>query len=451
MKHWSNEAFFYHIYPLGAFGAPRNNDFCSEPVCRLSAIHGTFDHLTHLGVNAIYMGPLFESGTHGYDTACFYTVDRRLGTNADLSNLVKELHQRGIRIILDGVFNHVGRNFPAFKHVCEHGHSSPYVDWFDGINFNNTSPYGDHFSYNGWNGHFDLVKLNLSNEKLLEHIFSAIEMWINEFDIDGLRLDVADCLPQHFMRRLSSFCKSRKSDFWLMGEVVHGDYRNWAGPGVLDSVTNYESYKGLYSSHVDKNYFEIAYALNRQFGKDGIYKDITIYNFVDNHDVSRIRDNLSLPAHLFPLHCLLFTMPGVPSIYYGSEWGIHGKKAPDGDWHLRPALDMENFSQDRLGQDLTRAIANFSSIRHTSTALKTGSYQELLVEHEQLAFLRESSDENIIVVINAANKNVPVRIQSPFLKNGRYEDLLNKHSIDIHQQTLDCNVPSCWARILRLS
>ncbi|MBU1107108.1 MAG: alpha-glucosidase C-terminal domain-containing protein [Candidatus Riflebacteria bacterium] len=450
MNNWISEAVFYHIYPLGAFGAPRNNDFFAAPMQRLEATDEMLEHLGRLGVNAVYLGPVFESGTHGYDTANFYEVDRRLGSNETLAWVVRRFHEQGIRVVLDGVFNHVGRNFWAFRDVIDKGENSQFVDWFAGLDFTRRSQNGDNFSYEGWNGNYDLVKLNLANEDVLQHLFAAVEMWIREFNIDGLRLDVADCLPFEFMQKLSSLCKSLRSDFWLMGEVVHGDYRKWVAPGILDSVTNYECYKGLYSSHVNKNYFEIAYSLNRQFGNDGIYKDFQLYNFVDNHDVTRIIDTLSQSRYLYPVHCLLFTMPGVPSIYYGSEWGIGGKKAGADDWPLRPCIDWRVQSVNRANKDLAGVIARLSALRSASDALKNGRYQQLYVNHEQFAFMRQTAEERMIVMVNASENAATVSVDVSFAADGECFDVLNSETLRVSNRTLKCELSPGWARIIRL-
>ncbi|MEO1255282.1 MAG: alpha-amylase family glycosyl hydrolase [Bacteroidota bacterium] len=167
-----------------------------------------------------------------------------------------------------------------------------------------------------------------------------------------MRLDAADAISFDFFPLLKAHCRNQKSDFWLMGEVVHGDYYRWANDEMLDSTTNYEAYKGLYSSHLDCNLFEIAYSLNRQFSEDGIYKDLTLYNFVDNHDVNRLASNLKNPAHLYTIYGLLFTMPGIPSLYYGSEWGIAGKRTDQSDHMLRPTLSLDKV--DAPEPDLIR-------------------------------------------------------------------------------------------------
>jgi cyclomaltodextrinase / maltogenic alpha-amylase / neopullulanase len=450
LTHWAYDSVFYHIYPLGFCGAPLENDFSSPASPRLEQMNGWLDHLQELGVNTLYLGPVFESSTHGYDTADYYLVDRRLGDNEGLSRLSTILHQRGIRLILDGVFHHVGRDFWAFKDVQKHGPESGYCDWFQGVDFHRRSPYNDSFVYESWRGHFNLVKLDLHHPPVREHLFQAVDQWMREFDIDGLRLDVADCLDMDFQRDLAVFCKSRRPDFWLMGEVIHGDYRKWVNPETLDSVTNYVCYKGLYSSLVDRNYFEIAYALNQQFGENGIYRNLPLYSFVDNHDVNRAASQLKNPSHLYPLYCLLFTMPGVPSIYYGSEWGIEGKRTSRSDRALRPQLDLLKVSQESPIRDLSEVIGRLARIRHHSEALRYGNYNQLLIKSEQLVFARQTAKECVIVALNAADKPVPLELAVPMAGKRQLIDLLNegeRFPVQGGKVRIKALYP-CWARIL---
>jgi cyclomaltodextrinase / maltogenic alpha-amylase / neopullulanase len=450
-NHWINDAIFYHIYPLGFCSAPERNDFASAPVPRLEKIYEWIPHLRGLGVNALYLGPLFESTAHGYDTADYFHVDRRLGTDQTLANLVGELHRNGIRVILDGVFNHVGRDFWAFRDLRQNGQASRFCSWFQEIDFSARSQCGDAFRYEGWNGNFDLVKLNPHSPEVRDHLFHAIRQWVEDFDIDGLRLDVADCLNPQFMRELSAFCHTLKPDFWLMGEVVHGDYNKWANPAMLDSVTNYEAYKGLYSSLADKNYFEIAYSLKRQFGQGGIYRDLALYNFADNHDVNRVASNLKNPRHLYPLYCLLFTMPGVPSIYYGSEWGLEGLRTPADDRPLRPALDLNQLRADSTQPDLPAAIGRFASIRRDAPALQHGDYKEVFVASEQFAFARSTESETVIVLLNAADHDAPFDIPLAMPNGTRLVDLLNpgdEFRVEAGRLRVE-KVHSCWGRILK--
>jgi cyclomaltodextrinase len=247
-QHWCTEGLIYQFYPMGICGAPHQNDFQSAPVERLSRLEGWIDHLAWMGAKTVLLGPVFESGSHGYDTADYFQVDRRLGTHDTLKRYSAALHQRGMRLVLDGVFNHVGRNFWAFRDVQVHGQDSAYTGWFEGIDFSKPSPYQDAFDYQGWNGHYSLVKLNLVHPDVRNHLFEAVASWVREFDIDGLRLDAVESISPDFIAALAAYCRPLKKDFWLIGEVVHGDYRKWAAPGMLDSVTNYEVYKGLYSS-----------------------------------------------------------------------------------------------------------------------------------------------------------------------------------------------------------
>jgi glycosidase len=451
--HWTTDSIFYHIYPLGLCEAPARNDFNAAPLPRLEKLYEWIPHLRELGINALYLGPLFESTAHGYDTADYFHVDRRLGTNETLANLVRKLHRNGIKVILDGVFNHVGRDFLAFRDLQQNGESSRFRNWFQGVDFSARSPFGDAFRYEGWNGNFDLVKLNPHSPEVRDHLFHAIRQWVEEFEIDGLRLDVADCLDTQFIRDLSAFCHSLNPDFWLMGEVVHGDYNKWANPAMLDSVTNYEAYKGLYSSLADKNYFEIAYALKRQFRQGGVYRDLTLYNFADNHDVDRVASSLKNPQHLYPLYCLLFTMPGAPSIYYGSEWGLTGQRTPTDDRPLRPTLDLNQLRADSPQPNLPATLARLASIRLNTPALRHGDYKEVFVASEQFAFSRSMGNETVIVLLNAAAVDVPFDVPVSLPDGTRLVDLLNptdEFRVDGGRLHVE-KVHSCWGRILQVS
>jgi cyclomaltodextrinase / maltogenic alpha-amylase / neopullulanase len=450
-NHWANDAIFYHIYPLGLCGAPRRNDFYTPPTPRLEQLYPWLDHIQELGCNALYLGPLFESSAHGYDTADYFNVDRRLGDRRTLAALAEEIHRRGMRLVLDGVFNHTGRDFWAFKDVLANRERSTYAGWFQNLDFNHRSPHGDPFSYEGWAGHYDLVRLNLASPQVRSHLFEAVRMWVGEFEIDGLRLDAADQLAPDFVAALAQHCRSLKSDFWLMGEVVFGDYRRLAAPPEkLDSATNYEVYKSLYSSHVDRNYFELAYALNRQFGPEGMYRGLSLYNFADNHDVDRVASSLKTLAHIYPLYCLLFTLPGVPSIYYGSEWGITGQRSAWSDTVLRPALDLRqaaSFPQPAL----PASIAHLIRLRSQCPALRQGDYQQLHVSAEQIAFLRSSPGGQVAVAVNAAAVPVSLDLRLPF-QNGRLVDLLNPGAeFFVKNNQAHIDIPPAWGRVLAIA
>ena len=390
---WLEESVFYQIYPLGLCGAPREND--GQTVSRILRVLDWIPHLQKLGVNAVYFSPLFESDAHGYDTRDYTRVDCRLGTNEDLASVSAALHEAGIRVVLDGVFNHVGRGFWAFRDVQEKRWDSPYKDWFR-IDFGGNSPYNDGFWYEGWEGHYELVKLNLRNPAVIDYLFGCIRGWVEAFGIDGLRLDVAYCLDEEFLRRLRGFTDRLKPDFALIGEMLHGDYKRLVNGGMLHSATNYECYKGLYSSFNSMNLFEIGHSLGRQFGPEQwtIYKGLPLLSFADNHDVTRVASILSNKEHLRPLYGVLFGMPGVPCVYYGSEWGMEGEKS-HGDAALRPAVERP------CENELTEYIAHLAAARRESRALCYGGYRTVLLTNRQFVFEREADGERVLVAVNA--------------------------------------------------
>lgn len=438
------EKIIYQIYPIGLCNCYFENDFKSTPVNRIQLIRKWIPHIKDLGASTILLNPIFESIYHGYDTKDFFSIDRRLGTNESFRVLVKEIHLNNLEVVLDGVFNHVGREFFAFEDLKKNRESSKYKDWFQNVNFNNNNGFNDGFSYGNWNGHESLIKLNLQNPSVKEYLLSAVDFWINEFKIDGIRLDAADCLSTEFIEDLTCFTKDLKNDFFLISEVIHGDYNRYITDRERNSVTNYECYKGFYSSMNDKNMFEIGYSLNRQFGKGGIYENKTLFNFVDNHDVSRIATSLKSDYHLYPVHILLFTIPGIPSIYYGSEWGIEGIK-DNSDKKIRPYLDINEIAKTAKNKDLCKTIKKLSEIRKNSESLKYGNYTEIHKESEILIFERQSRNEKVYVLINISNNEYILKNK---LKNGNYRDILNNEDININDNQ---NIPihPCWGRILK--
>ena len=390
---WADESVFYQIYPMGFAGAPFEND----GVLRhgLSRFAEWIPHLKKLGVNAVYFSPIFESDTHGYNTRDYTKIDVRLGTNEEFAELVKKLHEEKIKVVIDGVFNHVGRGFWAFRDVQEKRWDSQFKDWFH-ISFDGNSNYNDGFWYEGWEGNYDLVKLNLKNDHVVEHILGAVKGWVEEFDIDGLRLDVAYCLDRGFLSRLRHFTDGLKEEFFLVGEMIHGDYNRFMNDNACHSVTNYECYKGLYSSFNSMNMYEIVHSLLRQFGPENwtLYKGKHLLNFVDNHDVSRVASILNNEEHLKGIYGLLFAMPGIPMIYYGSEWGVKADKSK-GDPALRPHFEKPEWNS------LTDVIAAMSRAKRESEALNYGDFKSLVLKNKQCVFERRCADKRVIAAINA--------------------------------------------------
>ena len=392
---WAYESVFYQIYPLGFCGAPFENDGVLTP--RIRKVIDWIPHIKNLGANAIYFSPVFESDTHGYNTRDFRKIDVRLGTNEDFADVCQALHKEGIKVVLDGVFNHVGRGFWAFQDVLEKRWDSPYKDWFH-ISFDGNSNYNDGLWYEGWEGNYDLVKLNLCHPDVKQHIFDSIRSWVEEFDIDGLRLDVAYCLDENFVRELRAFCDSLKPDFFLVGEMLHGDYNRLMNDSMLHSATNYECYKGLFSSFNSMNMFEIIHSLLRQFGPENwtLYRGKHLLCFVDNHDVSRIASNLTNEQHLPLIYALCFGMPGIPCVYYGSEWGAKANKS-EGDPALRACFDAP------VGNDLTAWISKLAAAKKASNALNYGDFRSVVLTNRQCIFERKTDSERVLVAINADN------------------------------------------------
>lgn len=399
---WYDRAVVYHIYTLGFCGAPDYNEGEQTKGSRILKVLAQIPHLKEMGVDTIYFGPIFESFWHGYDTSDYYLTDTRLGSIEDFQRVFKELKKNGFHIVLDGVFNHVGRGFAPFRDLQEKGEQSAYKDWFCNIRFGAGSPAGDAFCYDTWQGNWELVKLNLKNPAVVDYLLGAVKMWIDTFEIDGLRLDAADCIDKDFFRRLKTFTQELKKDFWLMGEIIHGDYKMWANPEMMHSVTNYECWKGIYSSHNEKNYFEIAHSLRRQFAKGGIYENLRLYNFLDNHDVNRIASLLKDKADLKNAYTMMFLMPGVPSIYYGSEWGIEGVKTSGkaADKPVRPSID--EIEQETVNQELPALITRLAELRKTSNAVVYGDYADILIRNQQFVFVRREKDEYVIAAFNIA-------------------------------------------------
>ena len=407
---WYDSAVFYHIYPLGLCGCPHENN--GEAGHHFDKITEWSEHAQRMGCNAIYIGPLFESGSHGYDTTDYRMVDRRLGTNYEFKAYVQHCHDIGLKVIVDGVFNHTGRGFFAFQDLKQYREGSRYRDWYCNVNFWGNNEYNDGFSYDNWGGHNLLVKLNMWNWDVKNYLFDTVRFWVSEFDIDGIRLDAADVLDFGFMRDLRGVCDSIKPEFWLMGEVIHGDYSRWANAGMLNSVTNYELHKGLFSGHNDHNYFEIAHSVKRLLGIVG--DKIRLYTFVDNHDVARIYSKLNNKAHLANVIMLLYTLPGIPSVYYGSEFGIEGDKEYGSDWNLRPDLNLADYDENADIPMLHKALGK---IKARFPEVTWGDYKELNLTTRQYAYARILDGKAVITALNNDDNPAHMEISLPVYAN----------------------------------
>ena len=405
---WFDESVFYQIYPLGFCGAERQNDF-GEVHHRLSLVAEEIPRLKELGVGAVLFNPLFESERHGYDTVDFYKIDRRLGTNEEFKALVAAFHAVGIRVVLDGVFNHVGRAFPPFREVLQKREGTDYRFWFN-IDFRGNSAYNDGLNYENWEGHPELVKLRLDNQDVQNYLMDAVRFWIDEFGIDGLRLDVSYLLPPWFMELLRRTVNEKKPDFFLVGEVIHtNNFQQNVCSERLNSITNYEGFRSMLSAYNSGNLFEIEHNMSRLFASTpwALFPGKNLLNFVDNHDVERACTALKNKANLNNLYTLLFTMPGIPCVYYGSEFGAEGDKS-DLDYKLRPFIgDIDKSAHP----ELVAHIKKLAAIRSHSPALAYGTYAKATCMNTNFSFVREYQGERIIVAINIGDGDCTVRVE----------------------------------------
>lgn len=437
---WYDEAVFYHIYPLGLTGAPKQNSY-GEPVHRLNTLLPWIGHIKEIGCNAIYIGPLFESVGHGYETTDYKKLDTRLGTNEDLTNFVAECHKQGIRVILDGVFNHTGRDFFAFQDIKQNRENSQYKDWYCDVNFWGNNSYNDGFSYANWGGYDLLVKLNQKNPAVKDYICDVVRFWVSEFDIDGIRLDAADVMDFEYMKALRNVANEVKQDFWLMGEVIHGDYSRWANDGTLHSVTNYMLHKALYSAHNDHNYFEVAHTI--KYVNDMVGNNLKLYTFVDNHDVERIYTKLNNKAHFEPVHVMLYTLPGIPALYYGSEFGIEGRKERNSDDSLRPALNYDDYKDAVRTNPCTQLIATLGKLRQNIKALCYGDYKQLELQTTHFAYARILDGKNVITTVNNGDNEVCMNIEAGTMTQAsKYVGVLTGRRVTVNEGRIQVNVPA---------
>jgi len=450
---WAKRGIFYHIYPLGFFNAPKYNENEPTTVNRLENIRDYYDHFKKLNINVIQFGPVFESVSHGYDTIDYMKIDHRLGTNELFRTIVSELHERGIRVILDGVFNHVSREFDAFKDIQQYKEKSWRKHWHF-IDFSKDSPYNDGFDYKNWEGHYELVKLNLNEKDVRDHLFSAVTYWLKEVSIDGWRLDVAYQISSDFWREFRKVCKSAKQDCFLVGEMIHGPYTKWVGPDLLDAGTGYQVYKSIWSAFNANNMHELKSVLERSFHSEwGLFKETALLNFLGNHDTTRIRSILNEERYIYPAFIFLFTTNGVPKIYYGDEIGMFGVKEEHSDDELRKPMPRPGNSWPQNGATIFETVQKLIHIRKNNHALIYGDLTPVYVENNILAFLRQSSTQTILVIISNDLKTVTKKIPlwNLNLNGSKFIELLEQggqKEFTVQDDHLQAELFPCWGRIL---
>ena len=411
----------YQIYPLGFCGAEKTAS--EEAHSRLGAIADIIPDIKRLGADAVLLNPVLSSTSHGYDTEDLFAVDRRLGTADDLRALVAAFHKEGISVIFDSVFDHVGRNFGPFVRLRASG-GREYRDWF--IVRDGNTPYGDGFYYEPWEGHFELVRLNLDNPAVQEHLLGALKFWISEFGIDGVRLDVAYMLPKWFIKMLR---QAAGDGFYFVGEMIHGDYGRFIDETGIDSVTDYECYKGIYSALNSRNLFEIEHSMTRLFGNEpwALCRGRDLLNFTDNHDVSRIYTILNDKRDVYAAYTILFAMPGTPCVYYGSEYACEGDKR-NGDAALRPCWRDVDKSDGRLFGYISR----LAELKRTQAGLIGTDYRKIFLTNTALAFGRGE----ITAAVNIGEQPVAMPLENCVsLIDGReYKGVMPGKSCDVFRR-----------------
>jgi cyclomaltodextrinase len=410
---WIRHAIWWQLYPLGFTGAERTAlPDGAPPIPRLRSLESWLPHLLELGCNGLALGPVFESGTHGYDTVDHFRVDRRLGTEEDLDHLIAACHDSGVQVLLDGVFNHVGRGFPRFRDLLAHGPQHPSAGWF---HLEGDGP--DGFGYRSFEGHGGLVTLNHGNPEVVDHVVDVMTTWCDR-GVDAWRLDAAYAVPPEFWREVLPRVRERHPDLWVVGEVIHGDYADYVQRSGVDSVTQYELWKAVWSSFNDRNLFELAHALRRH---GEFVRAFLPQTFVGNHDVTRLASRLSDPRHVALAVALLCTLPGVPTVYYGDEWALRGVKEDreGGDDAVRPAFPPAPQHPDGEAAATEELHRRLIGVRRRNPWLADATIAEPdVLTNDVLAFRLTSGDDTLAVVLNVGDTAAEVRL--PF--EGQLED-----------------------------
>lgn len=394
---WPDHAIWWHVYPLGFVGAERGAlPEGAVPERRLGRLAAWLDHLVGLGCNGLALGPVFASETHGYDTVDHYRVDPRLGGEDDLQRLIDEASRRGVRVLFDGVFNHVGRSFPPFADVAAKGEASPYRKWF-------------HPDLRTFEGHDRLVTLNHAEPEVADYVTGVMTHWL-ERGVDGWRLDAAYAVPPEFWRTVTDRVRARFPEAWLVGEVIHGDYARLVEQTGFDSVTQYELWKAIWSCLNDHNFYELAHALERH---DGMLDTFAPQTFLGNHDVTRIASRLDDERFLAHALAVLLTVGGVPSIYAGDEFAFQGVKEEreGGDDAIRPTFPESPDRTPGHAGTLQRLHQELIGVRRRHPWLVRARTTTQTLTNKALSYTVGHGAERLAVVLNVDDE--PAKVGLP--------------------------------------
>ena len=396
MPGWVQDAVWWHVYPLGFVGAEREATDVVTP--RLGRLTAWLDYVVALGANGLALGPVFAASTHGYDTVDHSRIDPRLGDDADFDALVAAAHERGLRVLLDGVFNHVGREHPAFQAVLEQGPDAPTAGWFrlrwpagrDG------AP-----EYDTFEGHGQLVALDHSSPAVADWVTEVMTHWLDR-GADGWRLDAAYAVPTSFWATVLPRVRARHPEAYVVGEVIHGDYARIVTESGMDAVTQYELWKAVWSSLNDGNLHELAHALGRH---DGFLDTFVPLTFVGNHDVTRIASRLADVRHLPHALAVLFTVGGTPSVYAGDEQAFTGVKEDraGGDDAVRPPFPASPAELAPFGEPTYRLHQELIGLRRRHRWLHTARTTPLHRDNRQFSYATAADGGRLVVALNLAD------------------------------------------------
>ncbi len=408
-RRWARQAVFWHLYPLGFVGAAHVRDASAHVEHRLLAIVPWLDYAKELGVTALLLGPIFCSETHGYDTTDHFLIDPRLGDEADFDTLIKEARQRDLAVVLDGVFNHVGREFQAFRDVTVHARASTMGQWFH-LQWPSPAAPDQRPEVGIFEGHAQLVRLNHGAPAVIEHVMKVMLYWLAR-GASGWRLDAAYSVDAAFWRAVLPEVRTRYPGAYLVGEVIHGDYSAMVEQSGFDAVTQYELWKAVWSSLNDRNWFELKHALERHNRWLDSFLPLT---FIGNHDVTRIASRLGEPRHIALATVLLLTLPGVPSIYAGDEQGFRAIKEarPGGDDAIRAAFPAVPGELSPGGWWLYRLHQQLIGLRRACGWLEQARVDIVQISTTLLAYQVTAGEHTLLVALNAAEKDAMLELPS---------------------------------------
>ena len=395
MASWADHAILWHVYPLGFTGAEREAVPPAEPARhRLPQLAAWLDYAVELGCSGLLLGPIFASETHGYDTVDHFRIDPRLGDEGDFDALVTAARDRGLRLILDGVFNHVGRGFPAFQAALHGGRGTPAARWFK----------RDHSGeFAVFEGHRHLVEFDHDEPAVLGYVVEVMNHWLGR-GAGGWRLDAAFAVPASFWSKVLPIVREQHPGAWFLGEMIHGDYAAYAAESGLDSITQYEVWKAVWSSLNDRNFFELDHALGRH---NDFLDGVLPQTFVGNHDVTRLATTLNDQRHFGHALAVLFCVGGVPSVYYGDEQGFRGLKEhrAGGDDEIRPAFPASPADLAPEGWPVYRLHQRLIGFRrrHPWLTRARTSTEHLVSEAIALRVRGPEEGERILLLLNAGD------------------------------------------------